>query len=61
MTNRYCDISIGQNEKGLSRNHVIEGVHGSLQRLQLDYVDIVLCHRADPSTPTEETVRASKS
>jgi len=48
----------GPNDKGLSRKHIIEGVKASLARLQLDYVDIVFCHRPDPDTPMEETVRA---
>mmetsp|Transcript_68104 Transcript_68104/g.108092 ORF Transcript_68104/g.108092 Transcript_68104/m.108092 type:complete len:362 (-) Transcript_68104:227-1312(-) len=51
----------GQNEKGLSRKHVIEGMNGCLERLQLDYVDVVFCHRPDPLTPTEEVVRAFTS
>jgi len=46
------------NERGLSRKHVIEGTEASLARLQLEYVDILLCHRADKHTPIEETVRA---
>ncbi|BGP37846.1 hypothetical protein JCM10449v2_001768 [Rhodotorula kratochvilovae] len=46
------------NQKGLSRKHIVEGVKASLQRLQLDYVDIVFAHRADVATPMEETVRA---
>jgi len=46
------------NEKGLSHKHVIEGVHAALERLQLTYVDLCYCHRADPDTPIEETVRA---
>ena len=47
----------GQNEKGLSRKHVAEGMNASLKRLQMDYVDVVFCHRPDPLTPTEEVVR----
>jgi len=47
----------GNNEAGLSRKHLIEGMNASLKRLQMDYVDVVYCHRADPLTPTEETVR----
>jgi len=46
------------NENGLSRKHIIEGMTESLKRLQLDYVDLVFCHRPDPTTPIEETVRA---
>ena len=48
----------GPNDNGLSRKHVIEGTEASLARLQLDYVDLLLCHRADLHTPVEETVRA---
>jgi len=48
----------GPNEQGLSRKHIIEGMQASLARLQMDYVDIVFCHRPDPDTPMEETVRA---
>lgn len=46
------------NNTGLSRKHVIEGTLASLQRLQLDYVDLLFCHRPDIYTPIEETVRA---
>jgi voltage-dependent potassium channel beta subunit len=48
----------GPNDKGLSRKHIIEGTKASLTRLQLDYVDVLFCHRPDPDTPIEETVRA---
>jgi voltage-dependent potassium channel beta subunit len=48
----------GPNDRGLSRKHIIEGVDAALARLQLDYVDLVFCHRPDPDTPIEETVRA---
>ena len=48
----------GVNEKGLSRKHIWEGMDASLHRLQLDYVDMVFCHRPDPLTPTETVVRA---
>jgi len=46
------------NQHGLSRKHIIEGLDASLKRLQLDYVDLLFCHRADLFTPIEETVRA---
>jgi len=48
----------GVNDKGLSRKHIVEGLDASLKRLQLDYVDLVFCHRPDFHTPIEETVRA---
>ena len=46
------------NNRGLSRKHVIEGMNQSLERLQLDYVDLIYAHRPDRHTPMEETVRA---
>lgn len=48
----------GPNKKGLSRKHLLEGTWNSLKRLQLDYVDLLYCHRSDPDTPIEETVLA---
>jgi voltage-dependent potassium channel beta subunit len=50
--------SRGPNDVGLSRKRIIEGTDASLQRLQLDHVDLLFCHRPDPDTPIEETVRA---
>ncbi len=47
----------GPNDKGLSRKHIIEGIEASLARLQMEYVDLVFCHRPDPYTPVEETVQ----
>jgi len=46
------------NQTGLSRKHVIEGARASLARLQMEYVDLIFCHRPDIYTPIEETVRA---
>jgi len=48
----------GPNDSGLSRKHILEGTDAALARLQLDYVDLVFCHRPDIHTPVEETVRA---
>ena len=48
----------GPNDRGLSRKHVVEGTTAALERLQMDYVDLVFCHRPDAGTPMEETVRA---
>jgi voltage-dependent potassium channel beta subunit len=48
----------GPNDTGLSHKHIIEGVNNALRRFQMDYVDLVFCHRPDPHTPIEETVRA---
>lgn len=58
-TKFYWGIEEGVNEKNtLNRKRLIEGINGSLQRLQLDYVDLIYCHRPDPTTPIEETVWA---
>ncbi|XP_071109899.1 voltage-gated potassium channel subunit beta-2-like [Haliotis cracherodii] len=47
-----------ETEKGLSRKHIVEGLKGSLERLQQDYVDIVFANKPDSHTPMEEVVRA---
>jgi voltage-dependent potassium channel beta subunit len=48
----------GPNDQGLSRKHVTEACHAALRRLQTDYLDLYFCHRPDPDTPMDETVRA---
>jgi len=48
----------GPNDTGLSRKHIIEGTQESLQRLGLDYVDVLFAHRPDYTTPMDEVVRA---
>src|SRR5512140_691282 len=58
-TKFYWGLHDGPNEKNtLNRKRLLEAIDGSLQRLQLEYVDLVFCHRADPTTPIEETVWA---
>jgi len=52
-------ITDGPNGKNtLNRKYLMQAIDGSLGRLQLDHVDLVYCHRADPDTPIEETVWA---
>ncbi|EPQ52781.1 Aldo/keto reductase [Gloeophyllum trabeum ATCC 11539] len=46
------------NQHGLSRKHIFDSVKHSLKRLQLDYIDVLQCHRFDPETPIEETMHA---
>lgn len=48
----------GPNNAGLSRYHIFQSVYASLERLQMDYVDILYVHGVDPLTPVEETMRA---
>ena len=58
-TKFFWGINEGPNEKNtLNRKYLMQAIDGSLKRLQLDYVDLVFCHRGDPNTPIEETVRA---
>lgn len=58
ISTKVWRIGDDPNDTFLSRKHVIEGVKNSLKRLQLDYVDVVFCHRYDMHTPIEETCRA---
>jgi aryl-alcohol dehydrogenase-like predicted oxidoreductase len=48
----------GPNDRGLSRKHIMEQCHASLRRLGVDYIDLYQCHRYDPETPLDETLRA---
>jgi len=58
-TKFFWGLNDGPNEKNtLNRKYLMQAIDGSLKRLQLDYVDLAFCHRADPNTPIEETVRA---
>jgi voltage-dependent potassium channel beta subunit len=58
-TKFYWGLHDGPNERNtLNRKYLMQAIDGSLRRLQLDYVDLVFCHRPDPDTPIEETVRA---
>jgi len=56
-TKVFWTMGPGPNDRGLSRKHVFEQAHASLKRLGLDYVDIYYCHRYDPHTPVDETLR----
>lgn len=57
-TKVFWPMGEGPNDRGLSRKHVIEQCNASLKRLNTDYVDIYYCHRFDPDTPLDETLRA---
>ncbi|HEY5268794.1 MAG TPA: aldo/keto reductase [Anaerolineales bacterium] len=58
-TKFFWGLHDGPNEKNtLNRKRLLDAMDGSLKRLQLDYVDLVFCHRPDPKTPIEETVWA---
>lgn len=57
-TKVFWPMSDDVNDRGLSRKHIMESVEKSLQRIGADYIDIYFCHRADPETPMEETIRA---
>jgi voltage-dependent potassium channel beta subunit len=58
-TKFFWGMHEGPNEKNtLNRKYLTRAIDGSLERLGLDYVDLVFCHRPDPETPIEETVHA---
>ncbi|RJL31486.1 aldo/keto reductase family protein [Bailinhaonella thermotolerans] len=58
FTKVYWPTGPTPNNRGLSRKHIFESIHGSLRRLQTDYVDLYQAHRFDFETPLEETLRA---
>jgi len=58
FTKVYWPTGEGQNDRGLSRKHILESINGSLRRLQTEYVDLYQAHRFDYATPLEETMEA---
>jgi aryl-alcohol dehydrogenase-like predicted oxidoreductase len=58
FTKVFWPTGPGQNDRGLSRKHIIESCHASLKRLQTDYVDLYQAHRYDATVPLEETMTA---
>ncbi|WP_203982658.1 aldo/keto reductase family protein [Sphaerisporangium rufum] len=57
FTKVYWPTGPGRNDRGLSRKHITESIHGSLRRLGTDYVDLYQAHRFDHETPLEETLK----
>lgn len=58
-TKLFWGLQTGPNQQNtLNRKYLLESISGSLRRLGLEYVDLLFCHRPDPSTPIEETVWA---
>ena len=57
-TKVYSPMGPGENSKGLSRKHILSGIDASLERLDMDYVDLYQIHRWDYQTPIEETMEA---
>jgi voltage-dependent potassium channel beta subunit len=58
VSTKFFRVGTGINDEMLSRKHLMEGIHASLKRLELDYVDVAFAHRYDPYTPIEEVCRA---
>src|SRR3954469_17601850 len=57
-TKVFMPMGDGQNERGLSRKHILSAIDASLERLGHDHVDLYQIHRWDPHTPIEETMDA---
>jgi 1-deoxyxylulose-5-phosphate synthase len=57
-TKVFSPMGDGQNDRGLSRKHIMDGIDASLRRLNMDYVDLYQTHRWDRHTPIEETMQA---
>jgi 1-deoxyxylulose-5-phosphate synthase len=57
-TKVFMPMTPGENGGGLSRKHILSGIDESLQRLEMDYVDLYQIHRWDNRTPIEETMGA---
>lgn len=53
----FFPMGPGPNDGGLSRKHIVEQLDQSLKNMGLDYLDLYFCHRPDPDTPIEETIR----
>jgi aryl-alcohol dehydrogenase-like predicted oxidoreductase len=58
FTKVYWPTGPNPNNRGLSRKHIMESLHASLERLQTDHVDLLQAHRFDYEAPLEETMRA---
>jgi aryl-alcohol dehydrogenase-like predicted oxidoreductase len=58
FTKVYFPTGFNPNNRGLSRKHIMESLHASLERLQTDHVDLLQAHRFDYEAPLEETLRA---
>lgn len=57
-TKVFFPMGGGPNDSGLSRKHIMEQCESSLKRMKVDYIDLYQCHRYDPNTPLDETLRA---
>jgi aryl-alcohol dehydrogenase-like predicted oxidoreductase len=57
-TKVFSSMGPGENSRGLSRKHILSGIDASLDRLDMDYVDLYQIHRWDYHTPIEETMEA---
>lgn len=57
-TKVFGEMGPGPNDRGASRGHIMDSVHGSLERLQTDHIDLYQIHGLDTVTPVDETLRA---
>jgi voltage-dependent potassium channel beta subunit len=57
----FWPTSSSPNGRGLSRKHIMEALHASLRRMQVDYLDLYYCQRFDPDAPVDEIVRTMET
>ena len=57
-TKVFGEFGPGPNDRGSSRGHIMDAVEGSLDRLQVDHIDLYQLHGFDVATPIDETLRA---
>jgi aryl-alcohol dehydrogenase-like predicted oxidoreductase len=57
-TKAFGEMGPGPNDRSASRGHIMDSIHGSLERLQTDHIDLYQIHGTDQITPIDETLRA---
>jgi voltage-dependent potassium channel beta subunit len=57
----FWPTSSSPNGRGLSRKHIMEALHATLHRMQVDYLDLYYCQRFDPDAPVDEIVRSMET
>jgi len=57
ISTKFAKCGEGPNNRGLGRKHLVQGMKNSLDRMGLEYVDVMFCHRYDNDAPLLETIQ----